>query len=208
MGSSGVDDTQLSPGSQWLKRRGWKMEAIEENGGSGLRKNCSTMANREGVTGREDLNLWPLGYERGTTRKTLMPIASLSDAVWWSAQGTSGQTADWLLQHPDGHMATVHSTGIMGDGVWWFTVIKWHPYTPLAIKFPRDATEYSLNLWEKNLPLFEVVTAEQREAPRRLQPASAPSSTLAPLPKLGVRPPGQGLSRNASVHPNQLSDDV
>ena len=105
---------------------------------------------------------------------------------------------------PTGTWATVDSTGIMRDGVWWFTV-KWHPHTPIATKFPRNATEYSLNLWEKNLPLFEVVTAEQREAPRRLQPASAPSSTLAPLPKLGVRRPGRGVSRNASVHPNQLS---
>ena len=105
---------------------------------------------------------------------------------------------------PTGTWATVDSTGIMRDDVWWFTV-KWHPYTPISTKFPRDVTEYSLNLWEKNLPLFEIVTAEQQEAARRLQPEPPPSSTLAPLPKLGLRRTGRGLIRNASLNPNQLS---
>jgi len=105
---------------------------------------------------------------------------------------------------PTGTWTTVDSTGIMRDGVWWFTV-KWHPYQPIATKFPRNATEYSLNLWEKNLPLFEIVTVEDQEAAKRLQPEPPPSSTLAPIPKLGLRRPGRRLSRNASIHPSQLS---
>ena len=32
---------------------------------------------------------------------------------------------------PTGTWATVDSTGIMRDDVWWFTV-KWHPYQPIA----------------------------------------------------------------------------
>ena len=82
--------------------------------------------------------------------------------------------------------------------------VKWHHYKPIATKFPRDATEYSLNFWEKDLPLFEVVTAEEQAASRSQQ-ESPPSSIIAPRPKLGVRRPGRRLSRNASVHPNQLS---
>ena len=67
---------------------------------------------------------------------------------------------------PTGTWATVDSTGIMRDGGWWFTV-KWHPYKPIATKFPRNATEYSLNFWAKDLPLFEIVTVERQEAATR-----------------------------------------
>jgi len=61
---------------------------------------------------------------------------------------------------PTGTWATVDSTGTMKDGAWWFTV-QWHNYRPIPKRFPRDVTECSINLWESDLALFEVVSAEE-----------------------------------------------
>jgi hypothetical protein len=71
---------------------------------------------------------------------------------------------------PAGTWATVDSTGTMRDGAWWFTV-RWHSYQPTTVRFPRDVAEYSLNLWESDLTLFEVVTVEEK-APRKPTPKS------------------------------------
>jgi hypothetical protein len=72
---------------------------------------------------------------------------------------------------PAGTLATVDSTGTMRDGAWWFTV-RWHSYKPISVKFPRDVVEYSLNLWESDLTLFEVVTVEEESAARKPTPRS------------------------------------
>lgn len=85
---------------------------------------------------------------------------------------------------PAGTWATVDATGTIKDGAWWFTV-RWSDYKPIAARFPRDVTEYSLNLWEKELALFEVVPPEEQQATEEPKIESSPTSTLAP--KLSVR---------------------
>ena len=72
---------------------------------------------------------------------------------------------------PAGTWATVNSTGIMNDKAWWFRV-RWNHYRPIPCQFPREVMEYSLNLWESDLALFEVVTAEDEQAVRRSRPNS------------------------------------
>jgi len=59
----------------------------------------------------------------------------------------------------------------MRDGAWWFTV-RWHSYQPTTVRFPRDLAEYSLNLWESDLMLFEVLTVEEEKAARKQTPKS------------------------------------
>jgi hypothetical protein len=58
---------------------------------------------------------------------------------------------------PVGTWATVDSTGTTRDGDWWFTV-KWHHYRPIPERFPHGVVEYSLNLWEQDLALFESIS--------------------------------------------------
>jgi hypothetical protein len=70
---------------------------------------------------------------------------------------------------PAGTWATVDSTGNMHDGAWCFTV-RWRPYTPIPKEFPRHVTEYSINLWESDLALFEVLTIQDEQAARRPHP--------------------------------------
>ena len=70
---------------------------------------------------------------------------------------------------PAGTWATVNSTGFANDNVWWFT-LRWHPYKPIPGKFPREVIEYSLNLWESDLALFEVVIVEEAQGARRSRP--------------------------------------
>jgi len=67
---------------------------------------------------------------------------------------------------PAGTPATVNAVGTMIDGSWWFTV-RWHTYKPIPNKFPRDAIEYSLNLWEPDLTLFEVITSGNEQGARK-----------------------------------------
>jgi hypothetical protein len=105
---------------------------------------------------------------------------------------------------PAGTWATVSATGTMNDGVWWFTV-QWQSYKPIPSKFPHGVTEYSLNLWEADLVLFEVVSPQEEQAARRRQQESESSSTPAPIPHLNPRSRSRRLSGNASGHPNQLS---
>jgi hypothetical protein len=70
----------------------------------------------------------------------------------------------------------------MRNGAWWFTV-RWHHYKPITARFPREVAEYSLNLWESDLQLFEVVTVEEEKAARK----------FTPIPPV-VRPRGEQLS--------------
>ena len=63
--------------------------------------------------------------------------------------------------------------------------------------------EYSVNLFESELALFEVVSAEEEERVRRMRLEF--ESTLASFPRLGVCQPGRRFGRNDSVHANQLS---
>ena len=96
--------------------------------------------------------------------------------------------------------ATVNTTGTSRDGTWWFTV-RWRPYTPIPHKFPRGMAEYSTNLWERDLALFEVVSSVEEEvarANREVQPLWNPAS----LPQLHG---GRRAARPVLVHPNQLS---
>jgi hypothetical protein len=44
-----------------------------------------------------------------------------------------------------------------------FTV-GWQHYRPVLKRFPQGVIEYSLNLWEPDLALFELVSAEERQA--------------------------------------------
>jgi hypothetical protein len=50
-----------------------------------------------------------------------------------------------------------------------FTV-RWHPYKPIPAKFPREVMEYSLNLWESDLALFEVLTIEDKQGGQEASP--------------------------------------
>lgn len=104
---------------------------------------------------------------------------------------------------PTGTWATVDSTGIMRDGVWWFTV-RWHLYRPIPTRFPQGVTDYSLNLSEPDLALFEVVSSEEEQAARRSKQEFPSSSTLASIPHLDEHSRSRRLSGNASVHPTQL----
>ena len=88
----------------------------------------------------------------------------------------------------------------MQDGVWWFTV-RWRPYTPIPHKFPRDVVEYSINLWETDLGLFEAVSAEEELAFRKSKSETWTVSQLPPLPQLAG---GWQARRRVRVHPNQL----
>jgi hypothetical protein len=70
---------------------------------------------------------------------------------------------------PAGTWGTVDATGSMNDDTWWFRV-KWHHYRPIPTKFPREVIEYSLNLWEADLAIFEVLTIEDEQAARKPHP--------------------------------------
>ena len=84
---------------------------------------------------------------------------------------------------PAGTWAVVESTGTE-DGAWWFTV-RWRPYTPIPRKFPRQMTEYSLNCWESDLALFELVSAEEEQGVRTPELETVPSINRPPSSKLG-----------------------
>ena len=100
---------------------------------------------------------------------------------------------------PAATWASIDSIGHAWNGTWYFTV-RWRPYTPIRGKFPRGMTEYSVNLWEKDLALFEVVSAEEEAA----SGDSARESQVIrpPLPKLGG---GSHARRQGRVDPNQLT---
>jgi hypothetical protein len=104
---------------------------------------------------------------------------------------------------PAGTWATVDSTVTMKDGAWWFTV-RWHHYRPIPRAFPRAVSEYSINLWEPDLALFEAVCAEEEHAVRALDIETRRLSIVLRVPKLGGRWPSRMLNRKVSVHPNQL----
>ena len=105
---------------------------------------------------------------------------------------------------PAGAWATVDSTGTMRDGAWWFTV-RWHHYRPNPERFPYAVTEYSLNLWESDLALFEVVSAEEQQATAETKLEVLPSPKLPSPPQLSGSWQARRLRRNAGVHPDQLS---
>jgi len=92
----------------------------------------------------------------------------------------------------------------MRDGAWWFSV-RWYDYRPIPERFPHAITEYSLNLWEPDLALFEVVSAEERQAARETKLQVSHSPNLPPAPQLSGSWQVRRLRRNAGVHPNQLS---
>jgi hypothetical protein len=102
---------------------------------------------------------------------------------------------------PAATCATVDALETMTDGTWWFTV-RWRPYTPIPHKFPRQVMEYSLNLWEADLALFEAVSAEEEQQGRRSQVDASSSPILAAHPTLGG---GWQARRRGRVPPNQLS---
>ena len=83
---------------------------------------------------------------------------------------------------PAGTWATIDSTGTIPN------------------KFPRGVTEYGINLWEHDLGLFEVVSAEEEQASRRAVQDSPP-----------IRPPAPRLDgtwqnrKRSRVHTNQLN---
>jgi hypothetical protein len=105
---------------------------------------------------------------------------------------------------PAGTWATVDSTGTMRDGAWWFTV-RWQDYRPIPERFPHIVIEYSLTLWEPDLALFELVSAEERQAAGEKKLQVSPSPNLPPAPQLSGSWQARRLRRNAGVHPNQLS---
>jgi hypothetical protein len=105
---------------------------------------------------------------------------------------------------PAGTWATVDSTGTMRDGAWWFTV-QWHHYRPILERFPHAVLEYSLNLWEQDLALFEVVSTEERRAAGETKLQVPTSPNLPPAPQLSGSWQTRRLLRNPGVHPNQLS---
>lgn len=73
---------------------------------------------------------------------------------------------------PAGTWATVESAGTITDGTWFFAV-KWWPYKPTPRAYIHTASSYSLNLWEQDLSLFEVVTPEEEQAAMHPKPASS-----------------------------------
>jgi hypothetical protein len=101
---------------------------------------------------------------------------------------------------PPGTWATVYSTGTMQDGTWWF-MLRWRPYTAIPNISPRKMSEYSINLWKRNLAMFEVVSADEEEAVRK---SKLEGGTLnrPPFPQLSG---GWKTRRPSRAHPNQLS---
>jgi hypothetical protein len=101
---------------------------------------------------------------------------------------------------PAGTNATVfNAIATMSDGTWYFTV-RWQPYIPIPNEFPSQMTECSLTLWERDLEMFEIVSAE--EAAGKWKPESGPSITRPSVPQLSG---GWKARRQGRVHPNQLS---
>ena len=102
---------------------------------------------------------------------------------------------------PAGTWATVDSTGSMKDGAWRFTV-RWHHYRPIEIRFPQDVAAYSINLWESDLALFEVVSDDEVRPADKTTQETHPSRNIAPLSQLRG---GWQTRRRGRIHPNQLS---
>jgi hypothetical protein len=94
----------------------------------------------------------------------------------------------------------VDGTGTI-DGAWWFTV-RWRTYIPIPNTFPREAGEYSTNLWESDLALFEVVSNLEKEEARKKQLEAQSLFPLASYPSLGG---GWQARRRSGVHPQQLT---
>jgi hypothetical protein len=103
---------------------------------------------------------------------------------------------------PAGTFAAVDSTGT--DRSWWFTV-RWRHYRPIPERFPHAVFEYSLNLWEPDLALFEVVSDEERKTSGETKLLVLPSPNLPDTPQLSWSWQARRLRRSACVHPNQLS---
>src|SRR5215208_2783266 len=85
---------------------------------------------------------------------------------------TEGQLLRLLspcLDVPAGTLATVETAGMV-NRVWRFTV-RWHTHTAIAtrswskhIAGKERSSQRSLNLWESNLDMFELVTEESAVA--------------------------------------------
>jgi hypothetical protein len=85
------------------------------------------------------------------------------------------------LDVPRGTLATVETAGLFRDETWCFTV-RWHNLT--LSRQRKYHYPCSLNLWEKDLELFEVATAEECAAAASLvpRPSKKWASALRPLP--------------------------
>jgi hypothetical protein len=85
------------------------------------------------------------------------------------------------LDMPRGTLATIESAGMFRDAAWCFTV-RWHHLTLSGHR--KYHYPCSLNLWEKDLELFEVATAEEWAAAASLMPRPAKkwANALRPLP--------------------------
>lgn len=42
--------------------------------------------------------------------------------------------------------------------------VRWHHYRPIPVRFPQGFIEYSVNLWESDLALFEAFPEEEAQA--------------------------------------------
>jgi hypothetical protein len=85
------------------------------------------------------------------------------------------------LDVPRGTLATVETAGMFRYETWCFTV-RWHHLT--LSRQRKYHYPCSLNLWEKDLVLFEVATAEECAAAASLMPRPAKkwANALRPLP--------------------------
>src|SRR5215204_3349402 len=97
------------------------------------------------------------------------------------------------LDVPAGTLATVESAGKV-NRVWRFTV-RWHTHTAIATRRwskhvgKQRSSQRSLNLWESNLDMFELVAEEvvtPTAARRRRQPKAFRLTDLCRLNQLSL----------------------
>lgn len=94
-------------------------------------------------------------------------------------KGVAVRLAANYMDVPRGTLATVETVGMLVLNTWGFTV-RWRDLKPP----PQRKHRYpcSLNLWESDLELFEVVTDEERAAASVQKPSLNLPNTASLLP--------------------------
>ena len=84
---------------------------------------------------------------------------------------------------PTGTRAAVDATGIMKDGVWWFTV-KWHHYRPIPTRFPQDVID---TVWTSGCQIGRGGARTRRRRAGDCEDEARVSAFIDCLPNTGVR---------------------
>lgn len=108
--------------------------------------------------------------------------------------------SDWL-DIPKGTVGTIDLVETLPNGSWYFTVF-WKPHRPLPRLKGRPSTprktgfqsgSFGLRLWEEDLPRFEIISQEEKDA------------ALLTIVRLLRRKPRRSLFLTPRHYSNQLS---